>query len=778
MLTTKSDAIARPSLALLLAAGFAAGVAQVLLMRELLVLSYGNELSMGLLLACWLLAGALGSIIGRRLARRCNVSGIATRAVWSCVLPAPALIAGVAVARVAPLLMAHVADFTLARPATAPVLGWLALRPGEMPGLGQLALIGALAALGPAALDGVQFALGSALYLTDRQRGAGVAYAADAIGHLVGGVLLATAVVLLLDPMTMALVPAAVSLVPALWLMSRVIGIRRPALAGAAMGVLTCLGLLALATGPLHHASLRWRWHSRELLVSVESIYGNLALTRQEPDGIFLHQNGLYAGASPPLPGTIDELVHFVMLQVEHPDRVLMLGGGMTGGVREVLKHGPQHVTCVELDPTLFALAERWAAPEDLAALRDPRVHTLAMDGRRYLNVAPAESFDVVIIALPDPATAQINRLYTAEFYAAARSAVGPRGVVGWSIPGSEGYFGPALLRLHRCLLATAAKAAERIVALPGETTVCAAGGPGLTDDPTGLLQRLAARGIDAPYFAAMLPERLSDATRQAVAQALATDAPAEINRDLRPIGYFLDQTWWLTQFHPASARLLEGLSRLRLGGLVVPVGVACAVLLGLGWFPAVRARFVTIGVAASGMVSISLEVVVLLAFQVIYGYLYHMVGAIIGAFMVGVAAGSLAANRRLTARDARHSARDLALAQVALALMALGLGALLPSMSRANLGATAPVLFPLLTAFIGATVGVIFPVAAAAAGGDAARVPAGLYAADLTGAAIGAVAVGAFLAPVLGLPGTCWLGAAIAAAAAVLAAARTVTTT
>lgn len=60
-----SDATSRPALLLLLAAGFSAGVAQVLLMRELMVLAYGNELSMGLLLACWLLAGALGSLVGR-----------------------------------------------------------------------------------------------------------------------------------------------------------------------------------------------------------------------------------------------------------------------------------------------------------------------------------------------------------------------------------------------------------------------------------------------------------------------------------------------------------------------------------------------------------------------------------------------------------------------------------------------------------------------------------------------------------------------------------------
>jgi len=41
-------------------------IAQVVLMRELMVAFYGNEISLGLVLACWLLWTALGSgVFGR-----------------------------------------------------------------------------------------------------------------------------------------------------------------------------------------------------------------------------------------------------------------------------------------------------------------------------------------------------------------------------------------------------------------------------------------------------------------------------------------------------------------------------------------------------------------------------------------------------------------------------------------------------------------------------------------------------------------------------------------
>lgn len=198
-----------------------------------------------------------------------------------------------------------------------------------------------------------------------------------------------------------------------------------------------------------------------------------------------------------------------------------------------------------------------------------------------------------------------------------------------------------------------------------------------------------------------------------------------------------------------------------------------------MGWFPEVRRRFVALGVGASGLVSMSLEVALLPTFQTLYGYVDHMAGGIIGAFMVGIAAGSLGAARRLRGRGHRAAARSRSLALGVMATTALALGAPPPALSATELRDAAPVLFALLNALVGAIVGVTFPLASSdAAGGDnPTRAPAGLCAADLAGAAHGAAAVGAFLAPVLGLPRTCFLGALIAGAAALLAAVRAIIT-
>jgi len=527
---------------------------------------------------------------------------------------------------------------------------------------------------------------------------------------------------------------------------------------------------------------VRWRIFHQEMLASVESIYGNLTVTRQKPAGIYLYQSGVYSGASPLLPGTIDNFVHFAMLQHPAPRRVLMIGGGVMGGLAEALRYQPAEVLYVELDAKLFEIARRWADGRDLVALDDPRVIAAAGDGRRVVATHGHHSrWDVILVSIADPSTAQLNRFYTTEFYRAAAAALAPGGVIAWQMPGAEGYFGPALLQLHTCLLRTAQAVFPRIVALPGESTVCVAGTSDyLSDDWQLLSQRLQGRGITGTYLEAVLPEALLPWKLQHIAATLRSAPASPQNRDLHPIGYFFDQAWWAEQFHPGAVRLFAALGRLTLWHLLVPALVIGLILWALAPIRRVADSFVPLSVMLTGLISMALEVALLFAFQAIYGYVYHMVGVIVGAFMVGLAGGSLRISQWLQGRPARSARLAMVLTQSGLAALAGAVGVLLPALValpggwvESDLGAL--LIFPLLTALVGAAVGLQFPLAVASwyDQGETPHAAAGLYAADLVGASLGALVGGAVLAPVLGLPGTCYLAAALSAVTALLLSTR-----
>ncbi len=779
----------------LVAAGFGAGVAQVLLLRELLVIAYGNELSMGVLLACWLLAGALGSLIARRLRELARpYGGAAMRMIRLAVLPAPALVLSLAFARAVPLLLSTLPEFCTrivgeGSGLTEFVIAHIALRPGEMLGLGQMLTVALLAALLPAALDGAQFVVGCDLYARARGReeGVGAVYALDAIGHLLGGVLLGWAVAIAFNPFTMAVLVGAVNLVAATVLAGAAFGLSGRPRTAVYAGIVIATLLSAYAAQDLHRASLRWRWQHQELLANIESIYGNIAITRQKPDGIYLYQNGLYTGASPPLQGTVDEFVHFALLQHPAPKRILLIGGGILGSLAEILKYNPESVYYLELDGAVLRIADRWIAPDDLRALDDPRVHARQGDGRRFVKRgrqrdAADSGFDAVLVSLPDPATAQLNRFYTREWFEEVRGVLAPGGILAWQAPGAEAYFSPALLALDKCLYETARGVFPNLVTMPGEraVVVCSIEEGDLTEDWMELEQRLHARGIEAQYFEALLPNMLDPIKLANVQESIEQAAAQPINRDLRPIGFFLDQAHWLTQFHPESAPLLKRAQSIGLRQILGPVVAATLLLLCLAWVGPVRAFFVPLSVAATGFISMALEVALLFAFQAIYGYVYHKVGVIIGAFMVGLAAGAILTGHWLEGKGFRRVNAGLALVQGFGAALAAVLGLALPAFwgqSGAWLQSptAAVLLFPLVTALVGLGVGVQFPLASAAWAGAShqARAAAGLYAADLIGASVGALATGALLAPVLGIPGTCAVAAGLGGGMAILLAVR-----
>ena len=97
--------------------------------------------------------------------------------------------------------------------------------------------------------------------------------------------------------------------------------------------------------------------------------------------------------------------------------RVVIIGGGDCGTLREVLRHGEvEQVTQVEIDERVTRLAERYF-PELCQANDDPRAKLLFSDGIAYMAGLPEVSLDMVIVDSTDPAGPAAG-LFNASFYA------------------------------------------------------------------------------------------------------------------------------------------------------------------------------------------------------------------------------------------------------------------------------------------------------------------------------------------------------------------------
>jgi spermidine synthase len=714
-------------------------VAQVVLLRELLVVFGGNEMVIGIMLATWLLWTAVGSGFLSRLAHKHE-----PRRMMALLQVGEAL-----------LLPATVFALRASR-------NLLHAVPGEVLGPVPMLLTSLLALSAFCALSGWLFAAGARL-LAQAAGSSGSdsissMYLLEAAGSSIGGILASLALLPYLDSFQIAVLIGFANLAAAAFLV-----LPRLRVKIAAYALLLVLISPALIAGrELDRRTVAAQWPGFRLLASANSRYGSLAVLENE-SGTTMVENGLPL-VSVPDPQAAEETVHFALLQHPAPRSLLLIGGGLNGSLLQALRHPTmERVDYVELDPEILRLARRHFRSEWMAA-GDPRVHVHNMDGRLFLK-SSRRNFDVIIASLPDPQTAQLNRFYTREFFREAASRLAPGGVLSFQLRASENYISPELAQLLRCVRATLRQTFTEVAVIPGDNAVFLASNRAglLTTSPGEIVSRLRARRLQTVYVREyylpfrMAPDRVADLEQQ-----LAPQAGTQVNGDFSPVAYYFDVLLWSGQFSDAYRKLFAALA-------AVPFSRALAVLFLLMLSAAGLFRWrsgsdgrrggAAFCVAAMGFTLLALEVLLLLGFQAIYGYVYHQLAIIIAAFMAGMALGSWLALRWL--REARGLAPKRLLHWLAITQVLAMLSPLLLYVTLAGLTSVESVtwsavignvIFPVLALLAGTLGGCQFPLANRIYFQEQAHArPGTLYAVDLAGACAGALLISAYLVPVFG---------------------------
>jgi spermidine synthase len=277
------------------------------------------------------------------------------------------------------------------------------------------------------------------------------------------------------------------------------------------------------------------------------------------------------------------------------------------------------------------------------------------------------------------------------------------------------------------------------------------------------MVSRLRARHLQTTYVREYyLPFRLASDRVADLEQQLAPQPGTHVNRDFTPVAYYFDVVLWSGQFSDVYRKVFTALA-------AVPFSRALALLLGLMLFGAGLLRWcggsdgrrgsAAFCVAAMGFTLLALEVILLLGFQALYGYVYHQLAIIIAAFMAGMALGSWLALRWL--REARgitpqRLLRRLAVIQILAMLSPLLLYVTLATLTSVGSAtwsaAIGNAVFTLLALVAGALGGWQFPFANRIYfDGQKNTRPGTLYAVDLAGACAGALLISAYLVPVFG---------------------------
>ncbi len=109
--------------------------------------------------------------------------------------------------------------------------------------------------------------------------------------------------------------------------------------------------------------------------------------------------------------------------------RVLIIGGGDGGTLREVLKHSTvEQATLVEIDQRVVALSKEHLPTLSAGAFDDPRTQLVIADGKRFVADNDDE-FDVIIVDSTDPVGPAVP-LFGEGFYRDCAAMLGKRGIL------------------------------------------------------------------------------------------------------------------------------------------------------------------------------------------------------------------------------------------------------------------------------------------------------------------------------------------------------------
>lgn len=140
----------------------------------------------------------------------------------------------------------------------------------------------------------------------------------------------------------------------------------------------------------------------RRWLVRRRTSYQKLALAETEEHGRVLALNGRFMLSERDEFFYHEMLVHPVLLSLPQPERVLVVGGGDGGALREVLRHPVREAVLVEIDEEVIQAAREHLESVHQGAFSDSRARIVVAPGQDFVAQEKAR-FDAIIVDSTDP---------------------------------------------------------------------------------------------------------------------------------------------------------------------------------------------------------------------------------------------------------------------------------------------------------------------------------------------------------------------------------------
>jgi len=697
-------------------AGFVSVLGQIVLLRELNVFFQGVELIYPVALGGWMLFAAIGTLFGKSWPSENRIAVFFT-------LFAIFLLSGIVFIRGVGLFPDHIAGFSI------------------LPFKQIATFIGPLLPIG--IISGMMFSEITSMHLEMRGSPEG-AYGMEAAGGIAGGLLAAFGIKYGLwtssfafSNLFLALLCTLLSLAAALLHFQKKTG-RYGRFITIALALLTLVFLYKVSSLDTRLTA----WSYPGLFFSGDFPSGRIVATYRGGNiSVFENDNPIFTTKD--TEGA--RFAHLAALQHPEPRRILVIGGGWDGSVRELLLHNPARIDVMlpAEDPYI-----RFRLPADIRkSLANPAVHLSRTDPRKFLKYK-GFAWDIIIVDIAAPLSCQMNRFYTREFFASLAARLYRGGIVVVRLSSIESLKTTRdLAGVAAIYQALASVFPERLI-LPGTTTLIASSFAPLPHSHEVLTERLRERGIKSPSLSPSYIQKLFESEDFArIKNQLQSTGPPE-NSDIRPACYVYSVQSWAADLLPqAILSLMPNLTTIQKNSFWIGL-ISGIVLLLLFMGSRLRPDWQRIALAGgSGFLGMTSWSILILCYQVKEGLLYQQLPLLLAAFMLGLSLGT-PLFRDLTSQMAGRKNHSRFWSATLLSGFML-LNAMVIGIAKGDLGSLP--LLAILAAAAGFLTGGLFS-CAGAYGTVRDKMRTSLYTACLVGGSLGALCAGLFLIPIFGL--------------------------
>ena len=678
--------------------GFTALIVQVIFLREFLNIFSGNELVAGIVLSCWMLLTAVGSYAGKWFSQKGDLNRKIIRL------------------QVAVALLPAFSVFSIY------LMKNLMLPPGTLPGPGITFLFSFLIMALFCIFSGMLFTLFASAFskLFYKPKTHSV-YGLEAAGSIAGSLVFTFICLQFFGVFQTLIVVAAANLTVAT-LMQASAGYSRT---GMHLLIITMLmWVIVNMFFDFDSQSKSLVFGNQRIVLNKETPYGNIVVTKSGEQYNFF-ENGVSMFSTDNL-ATNEETVHFALAQTERPENVLVVSGDIAGLWAQIDKYPVERVDYVEINHEMIVAVSAitgFSFPEKMIAHYSDARHFIKKTKNRY---------NAVLLNVPAPGNAGLNRFFTVEFYREVKQILVRGGVISFSLAGGSNYLGGSTGLLYSVVVSSLKSVFKNVLIIPGQTNCILASDGELTHQITTVLKK---KGIGNEYVNHYYfdDQQLASRGTELLNQIENT---SQLNHDFNPVAYFAAINYWLSWYGQ------------NLRNVVWPVVLLILV------FPFFLKRY-ALGMYVAGFTATSLEVLVLFAFQVLFGNFYQSLALLIAAFMAGLAVGAfLPGWLKMSVTPRKFTINQALIGFIAVFLPAIVLFHVKWEAAEAFI----LLLLFLVMFFSGVLTAVHFAMAAVLQKNDVSTVASKIYSADLLGSAGGALLVSVLIIPSCGLTNTGFL--------------------